>query len=133
MFRKLATIALASLAIAAPASAQLTRMPGEYGGFSFMAQDEKGQTHSIETVRQDREGDYYIDVQVNNGPKTYYWIDCAKDLISDNGAWREVDHRKMEGYYSDATCRPEMGTSIGYQMGMMTYEEDRQFFRGERR
>ena len=134
MFRKLATIALASLAIAAPASAELTRLPGSGSGFMFMAQDVNGEFHYMEAIRQDHNGDYQLEVSIADGPNTYRWVDCKLNNITsiDGDSWINVDHSTMNGHYYDAACRPELGTSMGYQMGMMTYEEDRQFYRGER-
>ena len=76
----------------------------------WSAYDSNNNEHIIKVEAQDREGDILIKVRVPAaGPIKYFWIDCAKDIISVDGAaygeWYAVDHRKMEGWYSDVACR----------------------------
>ena len=90
---------------AMPAEATLRNV----GGDMWTAVDANGSTHSIQYVRQDHEGDVQVRVLVQGRGETFYWIDCTQDLISVGGpdfdGWSYVDHRKMEGYYSDVACR----------------------------
>ena len=65
-------------------------------------------TQVIEYVRKDYEGDVQIKV-TSQGATEWYWVKCDTDRISFAGenynGWEYVDHRKMEGYYSDVACR----------------------------
>jgi hypothetical protein len=89
----------------APASAQPTRI----GQDTWSAYDDRGQEHVIKVEFQDREGDYRIEVrQLAVNEVTTYWIDCNRDIIQVAGTsnpWSNIDHRKMEGWYSDVACR----------------------------
>ena len=73
----------------------------------YSAVDAKGATHYITYVRKDHEGDVQVKV-TQNGNTNYFWVDCSTDRISVGGdgynGWEYVDHRKMEGYYSDVAC-----------------------------
>ena len=75
----------------------------------WSAYDSNNNEHIIKVERQDREGDFLIEVNVPaRQTSQYYWVDCAQDLMSLPGAdsqWYGVDHRKMEGWYSDVACR----------------------------
>lgn len=99
----LSVLALSTLAIA-PASAELRRISTDF----YAAEDASDRTHYITYVRQDHEGDVQVKVEVN-GNVGYFWINCSTDRISAAGdafdGWDYVDHRKMEGYYSDVACR----------------------------
>ena len=99
----LSVLALSAFSVV-PASAELVRL----GTDQYSALDGKDNTHYITYVRQDYEGDVQIKVSMN-GDVAYFWIDCKSDQISlagDNfNGWNYVDHRKMEGYYSDVACR----------------------------
>ena len=99
----LSVLALSTISIA-PAFAELTRL----GTDQYSARDAKGATHYITYVRQDYEGDVQLEVNIG-GDVVYYWVDCSTDQISVGGdnynGWNYVDHRKMEGYYSDVACR----------------------------
>ena len=103
MIKQLISIlALSTLSIA-PASAEINRI----GEDRYAATDAKGATHYITYVRQDHEGDVQVKVS-QNGNTHYFWVDCSSDRISLGGdnynGWNYVDHRKMEGYYSDVAC-----------------------------
>ena len=99
----LSVLALSTLSVA-PALAELNRI----GTDQFSAVDSGNNTHYITYVRQDYEGDVQVKVSMN-GTTVYYWVSCKNDQISEAGdnfdGWRYVDHRKMEGYYSDVACR----------------------------
>ena len=99
----LSVLALSAFSIT-PASAELNRV----GEDLFTATDAKGATHYITYVRRDYEGDVQIKV-TQNGNTHYFWVDCRNDRISlagdDYQGWDYVDHRKMEGHYSDVACR----------------------------
>ena len=99
----LSVLALSTISIA-PASAQLNRVAEDV----YSAVDAKGATHYITYVRRDFEGDVQVKV-TQNGNTHYFWVSCSDDRISlggdDYNGWRYVDHRKMEGYYSDVACR----------------------------
>lgn len=104
MFKSiLSAIALTAFGVV-PASAELVRL----GTDQYRALDSNWNTHFITYVRQDYEGDVQIKVSMN-GNVAYYWINCRNDLISVGGddfnGWKYVDHRNMEGYYSDVACR----------------------------
>ena len=75
----------------------------------WSAYDDNNNEHIIKVERQDREGDFLIEVSVPaRRTSQHYWVDCAQDLIALPGAdsqWYGVDHRKMEGWYSDVACR----------------------------
>ena len=98
----LSVLALSVVSIA-PVSAELNRI----GEDRYAAVDAKGATHYITYVRQDHEGDVQVKV-TQNGNTHYFWVDCSNDRISLGGddyqGWEYVDHRKMEGYYSDVAC-----------------------------
>ena len=104
MFKQLLSIAALSTVTVAPAFAELTRI----GTDRYAAQDVNGNTHLIEYIRMDNEGDVQISVNLN-GNFTHYWVNCSNDRISIAGdgfnGWDYVDHRKMQGYYSDVACR----------------------------
>ena len=100
-----AAVIATSLIATCPAEAQLKNV----GGDMWTATDGEGKTHRIEYVRKDHEGDVQLRVLVTGLGETYYWVDCTDDTISVAGdefdGWSEVDHRNMEGYYSDVACR----------------------------
>ena len=99
----LSILALSTISIA-PAFAELTRLATD----KYSARDARGRTHYINYVRQDYEGDVQVEVNIA-GDVTYYWVNCKNDKISVGGdgytGWSYVDHRNMEGYYSDVACR----------------------------
>lgn len=99
----LSFLALATVSVA-PAMAELSRI----GTDRYVATDVNNKSHYITYVRQDHEGDVQVKVSVN-GTETYYWVNCNTDRISVGGdgfnGWEYVDHRKMQGYYSDVACR----------------------------
>ena len=98
----LSVLALSALSIA-PVSAEVNRI----GEDRYSAVDAQGDTHYITYVRQDHEGDVQIKV-TQKGYTNYFWVSCSNDKISLGGedfqGWDYVDHRKMEGYYSDVAC-----------------------------
>tara|TARA_Y200000002_G_scaffold139037_1_gene114632 strand:- start:104 stop:487 length:384 start_codon:yes stop_codon:yes gene_type:complete len=100
-----AAVISTSFIAASPAQADLRNV----GGDIWTATDENGATHRIEYVRLDHEGDVQLRVLVSGKGETYYWVDCTKDLIAvagdDSDGWYEVDHRTMNGYYTDVACR----------------------------
>ena len=103
MIKQLISIlALSTLSIA-PASAEINRI----GEDRYSAADAKGDTHYITYVRRDYEGDVQVKVSLN-GNTNYFWVNCSSDKMSIAGdgyqGWDYVDHRKMEGYYSDVAC-----------------------------
>ena len=103
MIKQLISIlALSTLSIT-PASAEINRI----GEDRYAATDVKGATHYITYVRRDHEGDVQVKVS-QNGNTNYFWVNCSSDRISLAGdnydGWDYVDHRKMEGYYSDVAC-----------------------------
>ena len=104
MIKQLLSILALSTVSVAPAFAELSRI----GTDRYVADDANGDSHLITYVRQDHEGDVQLEVNIN-GNVTYYWVNCTTDKISvggdDYNGWRFVDHRKMEGYYSDVACR----------------------------
>ena len=73
----------------------------------YVADDTNGNIHRIEYVRMDHEGD--VQLKVSSGNVTeWFWVNCPTDSISlaqEGATWTYVDHRKMEGYYSDVACR----------------------------
>ena len=99
----LSILALSALSIA-PVSAEISRI----GTDKYSAVDVDGDVHYITYVRQDHEGDVQLTVSLNGLVRTY-WVSCDDDRISVGGdnfdGWDYVDHRKMEGYYSDVACR----------------------------
>ena len=108
--KKLFAAAAASLAFAAPAVAQ----PYQVFEDTWAAPAATGGEHIISVERVDREGDVLITVRRNSARgliTEQYWINCENDLIAyvQPGAeyypWSQVDHRKMEGWYSDVACR----------------------------
>ena len=100
-----AAIALASgYANFTSASASPQRVAAD----TWSAYDDQGQEHVIKVNHQDKEGDYMIEVRIpDQYETTYYWIDCKRDWIHAIGDddWDVIDHRKMEGWYSDVACR----------------------------
>ena len=103
MIKQLLSVIALSAVTVAPAFAGLTRI----GTDRYTAVDAGNRTHYITYVRQDHEGDVQVRVDVN-GNVDYYWVNCTTDRISLGGdaynGWDYVDHRKMEGYYSDVAC-----------------------------
>ena len=101
--RILSVLALTAMSVT-PAMAEVNRL----GTDRYSAVDAKGLTHYITYVRQDHEGDVQLKVTVE-GNSSFYWVSCDDDRISVGGddydGWRYVDHRNMEGYYSDVACR----------------------------
>ena len=99
----ISAITLATMS-AVPAMAQLTRISND----TFVAEDAQDRVHIIQYIRQDHEGDVQVKVTVGSNVM-YYWVNCSQDRISKGGdyfdGWDYVDHRKMEGYYSDVACR----------------------------
>ena len=104
MFKSILSVLALSAFSVVPASAELVRL----GTDQYSALDGNNNTHYITYVRQDYEGDVQVKVSMN-GTTVYYWVSCKDDQISEAGdnfdGWRYVDHRKMEGYYSDVACR----------------------------
>ena len=104
MFKQILSVLALSTITIAPAFAELSKV----GPDRYTARDVKGRTHYITYVRQDFEGDVQLEVTLS-GQTEYYWVDCSTDQISIGGdaydGWNYVDHRKMEGYYSDVACR----------------------------
>ena len=98
----LSVLALTAVSVA-PVFAGVNRV----GEDRYSAVDAKGATHYITYVRKDHEGDVQVKV-TQNGNTNYFWVDCSTDRISVGGdgynGWEYVDHRKMEGYYSDVAC-----------------------------
>ena len=106
MFRNIfAATAVAAATIAAPASAEPIRMFQDV----WAAPAGDGTQHVIVVERVDRAGDTLITVGNGSG-STQFWIDCDTDSIAtvvpgaDSYPWRPVDHRLMEGWYSDVAC-----------------------------
>ncbi len=103
MIKQVLSVLALSVVSIAPVSAELNRI----GEDRYAAVDAKGATHYITYVRQDHEGDVQVKV-TQNGNTHYFWVDCSNDRISLGGddyqGWEYVDHRKMEGYYSDVAC-----------------------------
>ena len=80
MFKQiLSVLALSTLAIA-PASAELRRIGTDY----YSAVDANNDTHYIEYVRMDHEGDVQVRV-TQNGNTMYYWVNCKDDKPSAGG------------------------------------------------
>ena len=113
MFRKLASIALASLAISAPASAELFNT----GNGTYMAMSQDGSALTIEIDHVDNEGDRWMSLGFVAGPGAAYeetgaWVRCQDNLIQHAGEnWQAVDHRTLNGYVWDVACR---GAESGY-------------------
>ena len=106
MFRKLASIALASIALAAPASAEIFNL----GGGLYMATADDGSAVNIEIDHVDHEGDRYMNLQlfeVGEGMvSSNAWVKCDSNQILHAGMnWQNVDHRTMNGYIWDVACR----------------------------
>lgn len=81
--------------------------PKKIGTDTWRAYDSNNRAHTIIVNYVDREGDVSITVKTR-GDSTDWWIDCDDDLISFasvDAEWEPVDHRKMEGWYSDVACR----------------------------
>ena len=76
---------------------------------TWSAYDSANNEHIIKVELQDREGDYLIEVIVPaKRTVVEFWIDCRQDVIAEarpDAQWSPVDHRKMEGWYSDVACR----------------------------
>ena len=114
MFRKLASIALASLAISAPASAELYSM----GNDTYMTMTDFG-AFIIELDHVDQVGDRYMVLcfASNQEPGAAYeergaWVRCQDNLIAHEGeGWKPVDHRTVNGIIWDVACR---GAEPGY-------------------
>ncbi len=109
MIRKFFAIAAASLAISAPAMAELTEL---HNG-TFIAHAADGSAHNIEVLSMDHEGDFNIEVMTASNATgqwefttNTYWIKCASNQISYGNTWSQVNHLNMEGHYYDAACRP---------------------------
>ena len=100
----LSVLALSAFSVTPVLADDLNRIGEDF----YSAIDSKGNTHYITYVRQDHEGDVQIRVSMNSDEQ-YYWVNCKTDRISVAGdnfdGWKYVDHRKMEGYYSDVACR----------------------------
>ena len=113
MFRKLASIALASLAISAPASAELYNI----GNGTYMAMGEDGSAVNIKLDHVDNEGDRWMVLGFVEKPGSAYqeggaWVRCQDNLIAHAGeGWQPVDHRTVAGYIWDVACR---GAESGY-------------------
>jgi hypothetical protein len=107
MIRKFFTVALASLAIAAPASAQLMHNNGD----AWIIKDGNGSTHFFEIMHHTKEGYRFIETNVihSNGSidTGSLYIDCSDDTVNYVGRadWEAIDHRNAIGWYSDAACR----------------------------
>ena len=90
---------------AMPAEAEPVRIAQDV----WSAYDSSNNEHIIKVERQDREGDFLIEVSVPAKREVQeFWIDCRQDLIAvarTDARWEAVDHRKMEGWYSDVACR----------------------------
>ena len=75
----------------------------------WSAYDSRNNEHIIKVEFQDRAGDMLIEVSVPaKRLVTEFWIDCRLDVIAEarpDAQWFPVDHRKMEGWYSDVACR----------------------------
>ena len=103
MIKQLLSVLALSAVTVAPAFAELRRVTNDM----YTAVDAQNRSHIIEYLRQDHEGDVQLRVTVN-GNIDYYWVNCRQDRISLGGdaynGWDYVDHRKMEGYYSDVAC-----------------------------
>ena len=104
MIKSILSVLVLSAFSVTPALAGLNRIGEDF----YYAVDSEENTHYITYVRQDHEGDVQIRVSVNNNV-AYFWVNCSEDRISAAGdnfnGWKYVDHRKMEGYYSDVACR----------------------------
>mgnify|MGYP001578154085 FL=1 len=113
MFRKLASIALASLAISAPASAELFNT----GNGTYLAVAENGASITIELDHVDNEGDRWMVLGLVEKPGAAYeesgaWVRCQDNIIAHSGeGWKAVDHRTVNGYIWDVACR---GAESGY-------------------
>lgn len=96
---------LTAFSAVAPAQAEPTRV----GQDVWSAYDSSNNEHVITVVRQDREGDYLVEVKApGSNFVANYWIDCKKDIIveaREGAQWEAIDHRKMQGWYSDVACR----------------------------
>ena len=75
----------------------------------WSAYDSRTTEHMLKVELQDRAGDILIEVSVPaKRMATEFWIDCRLDVIAEartDAQWFPVDHRKMEGWYSDVACR----------------------------
>ena len=108
--KKLFAAAAATLAFAAPAVAQPYRVLQDV----WAAPAADGTEHIIAVERVDREGDVLITVRRNSSNgiiADQYWIACKNDMIAyvregaNSYPWYNVDHRNMDGWYSDVACR----------------------------
>ena len=105
MIRHFLTVALTSLAIAAPASAELFHT----GGDTAMIIREDGMAVSIELDHVDHEGDRWMKVGMLNDEGKYQedgaWVRCQDNLISwEGGEWENIDHRMLTGYIHEVAC-----------------------------
>lgn len=73
----------------------------------YAANDDLDNVHRIEYIRKDHEGDVQLKINVKD-TEFYVWVNCKEDRIAvagdDFDGWDYVDHRKMEGWYSDVAC-----------------------------
>ena len=103
MIKQLLSVLALSVVSVTPAIAGLTRIAPD----RYSAVDSNNETHYITYIRMDHEGDVQLQVDVGQGT-VYFWVNCSTDRISLGGdaynGWDYVDHRKMEGYYSDVAC-----------------------------
>jgi hypothetical protein len=107
MIRRLASIALASLAISAPASAELISI----GNDTYLTMTDDGAAITIELDHVDQVGDRWMVLGVVEKPGATYeesgaWVRCQDNLIQHSGGeWQAVDHRTVNGYIWDVACR----------------------------
>jgi len=97
-------VLLAVFAVACAGSANAK--PKKIAADTWRAYDENNNAHTIIVNYVDREGDVSITVKTR-GDSTDWWINCENDMIafaSVDADWEPVDHRKMEGWYSDVAC-----------------------------
>ena len=95
----------AAMFTTSPAKAEPVRIAQDV----WSAYDSANNEHIIKVERQDRAGDFLIEVSVPAKREVQeFWIDCRQDLIAEarvDARWEAIDHRKMEGWYSDVACR----------------------------
>ena len=128
MIRKFFTVALASIALATPASAfsdaemnaminemidaqfAATSTPGllrsRYAPGGFVGQLEGGAEIFITVMGKDSDGDYNVNTLEASGSERSFYVSCSRDQIAEHGAtkWRQVNHNTAEGYIADAAC-----------------------------
>ena len=111
MIKQLFSVLALSTFSIGPAFADLTRVATD----RYTATDSDNNVHTITYVRKDFEGDVQLRV-TRKGQEYYYWVSCKTDSISiagdDFDGWNYVDHRKMEGYYSDVACRGGLSSDV---------------------